>query len=690
MAESPRRLTELPGVGPRLAERLARLNLYTVADLLLHRPIRYEDRTRLQPIGTLRPGDRALIEARVEWSEVARGRRRRLLCRVSDGTGQLDLVFFNFHPRQAERLQRGVLLRCFGEVRAGYAGPQMAHPEHERVAPGDAGGVADTALTPVYGSTEGLHQGQLRKLVGAALAMLPDQMPDHLSAEDLPDPSWPGLKEALETLHRPPAETDPGGLLEGRHPAVRRIAYEELLAHHLSLRRRRQAVRSDRGAPVLKDGQGLSAVLHSRLPFPLTAAQARVDAELARDMAESAPMLRLLQGDVGSGKTVVAALACARTVGSGYQAALMAPTELLAEQHFRSLCGWLEPLQVEVAWLSGGAGAQHRRRDLQRVASGEAAVVVGTHALFQEQVAFRSLGLVVVDEQHRFGVHQRLALKEKAGGVEPHQLTMTATPIPRTLAMTAYADLDVSALDERPPGRQPVQTVVVSEQRRGEVIDRIRAALAEGRQAYWVCTLIEASPELAAQAAEDTAAHLREALTGHRIGLVHGRMSATDKEKVMGAFAQGGIDLLVATTVIEVGVDVPNASLMIIDNAERLGLAQLHQLRGRVGRGRAASTCVLMYHGPLSESARQRLAVLRETEDGFAIAQRDLEIRGPGEMLGTRQTGALGLRIADLGRDADLLEPVQQQAGDLLHGRASIAEALIERWVGQAERYGQV
>jgi len=686
-----RRLTTLPGVGPRLAQRLERLGLYTVGDLLLHRPIRYEDRTRLRPIGTLRPGERVLLEGRVAWSEVARGRRKRLLCRVGDGTGQLDLVFFHFYPRQAEHLRRGTCLRCFGEVRSGYGVLQMVHPEYQLVTPGDADAPAEDALTPVYASTEGLYQGQLRRLVAAGLALLPEIAPERLPPGAWLEPDWPGLAEALRTIHRPPPDTDTEALLEGRHPAVRRVACEELLAHHMTLRRRRQALRAAAEAPRLDRGQPLAQRLREGLPFALTGAQQRVDAELAADMAQSAPMLRLLQGDVGSGKTVVAALACARAVGSGCQAALMAPTELLAEQHCRSLQGWLAPLGVEVAWLSGGAPAAERRAALERLADGQAGVAVGTHALFQDQVVFHSLGLVVVDEQHRFGVHQRLALKDKGGGgAEPHQLTMTATPIPRTLAMTAYADLDVSALDERPPGRQPVQTVVVSGQRRSEVVERVRAALDEGRQAYWVCTLIEASEEVGAQAAVDTAAELGQALGEHRVALVHGRMAAGEKERTMATFARGEVALLVATTVIEVGVDVPNATLMVIDNAERLGLAQLHQLRGRIGRGRAASACVLVYHGTLSESARQRLAVLRETDDGFAIAQRDLAIRGPGELLGARQTGALNLRMADLHRDADLLEAVQREGGRLLEQDPAAAEALIQGWVGEAERYGQV
>ncbi len=690
MEEAQRRLTTLPGVGPRLAERLSRLGLYTVGDLLLHRPIRYEDRTRLCPIGSLCPGDRALIEGRVEWAEVARGRRKRLLCRLADGTGQLDLVFFNFHPRQAERLARGVPLRCFGEVRSGYGTLQMVHPEYQRASFGDADASEEERLTPVYAITEGLAQNQLRRMVDAALSRLPQAMPELLPRSALAVRAWPSLAEALHTIHRPLPDVDTGALVAGSHPAVQRVAYEELLAHHLTLRRRRQALRAAAGAPRLDAGEELARQLRERLPFVLTGAQRRVDGELAADMREPTPMLRLLQGDVGSGKTVVAALACLRAVGSGYQAALMAPTELLAEQHCRSLEEWLPQLGVEVAWLAGGASAGERRAALQRLAEGEAGVAVGTHALFQGQVRFAHLGLVVVDEQHRFGVHQRLALKEKGSRVEPHQLTMTATPIPRTLAMTAYADLDISVLDERPPGRHPVQTVALSEERRPEVMARIRAALSEGRQAYWVCTLIESSTELEAQSAEQTSRDLAEALPEHRVELVHGRMGASSKEQAMAAFARGEIALLVATTVIEVGVDVPNASLMVIENAERLGLAQLHQLRGRVGRGRTAATCVLMYHGPLSDSARQRLAVLRDTEDGFAIAQRDLEIRGPGELLGTRQTGALSLRVADLRRDAELVEAAQRAGGEMVDALPEVAEALVARWVGEAERYGQV
>ncbi|MBK1735284.1 ATP-dependent DNA helicase RecG [Halorhodospira abdelmalekii] len=688
-------LTALPGVGTRTAERLQRLGLRTVADLLFHLPIRYEDRTRLRPLAALRAGERVLVEGVVVWSEQTRGPRPRLVCRLSDGSGELDLVFFHCKPQQRERFRQGSRWRCFGEVRAGFTGLQMAHPECQPVqlADADRSGVP-TTLTPVYRTTEGLQQRQLRRLVDLALALqpqvLPELLPEWLPAGGWRQAGWPPLGEALQQLHRPPPESDTEAVLAGTHPALQRIAYEELLAHHLAWRQERGQQRVAAGAPVLTSGEALAARLRAVLPFTLTAAQQRVEAEVAADLASPQPMLRLLQGDVGSGKTVVAALACARAIGSGYQAVLMAPTELLAEQHGRVLRGWLEPLGVELAWVSGSLPAAQRREALRRLASGEAQLGIGTHALFQEAVELSRLGLVVVDEQHRFGVHQRLALKEKGQDGAPHQLIMTATPIPRTLAMTAYADLDLSLLDERPPGRQPVRTAAVEQGRRHEVIERMRAALAQGRQAYWVCTLIEASEELSAQAAAETADQLAAALPEHTVGLVHGRMAPAEKERVMAAFAAGEIALLVATTVIEVGVDVPNATLMVIENAERLGLAQLHQLRGRIGRGAAASACLLMYHGPLSVSAQQRLSVLRQTEDGFAIAEHDLAIRGPGELLGTRQTGVFGLRIADLQRDGELIERARTDVEGLLKAEPQCIAALVERWVGERQRYGQV
>jgi len=679
-------------VGPRLAEKLRRLELHTVQDLLFHLPLRYEDRGTVRPIGSLRPGDHALVEGQVDLAEVARGKRNRLLVRISDGTGALTLTFFHFYATQLNQFRAGIRLRAFGEVRPGPVTLSMTHPEY-RLADEDAA-PEESGLVPVYPATEGLNQTQLRRLVRDALglAQAPGALADLLPAEILAQQGLPSLLEALNLIHCPPADEPLAPLLEGRHPALRRLVFEELLAHHLSMRRLRQAMRDRARAPALAPSGELVERFLAALPFALTGAQRRVDAEVARDMNSEQAMLRLVQGDVGSGKTVVAALAALRAVEAGWQAAIMAPTELLAEQHFRNFSQWLAPLGIEVAWLSGRVTGKRREEMLAAIAEGRAQVAVGTHALFQETVVFHRLGLVVVDEQHRFGVHQRLALREKGerDGVQPHQLIMTATPIPRTLAMTAYADLDVSAIDELPPGRTPVSTVAVSAARRDEVLERVRVACREGRQAYWVCTLIEESELLQAEAAEATAQRLTEALPELRVGLVHGRMKAADKEAVMAAFSRRDLDLLVATTVIEVGVDVPNASLMIIENPERLGLSQLHQLRGRVGRGAVQSSCVLMYQPPLSEHARQRLGILRETNDGFEVARRDLELRGPGEFLGTRQTGELRYRVADLVRDANVLPQVQRVAERLLREQPERVQPLVDRWVGQGERYAQV
>ncbi len=681
-------LTELPGIGPRVAEKLAKLGLTRAEDLPFHLPLRYEDRTRVLRIGQLRPGDQALVEGEITASEVVPGRRRRLVCRISDGTGSLELVFFHFYAAQQRQLTRGVRLRVFGEARPGPVTLQIVHPDWQCVEP-DAPAPSGE-FKPVYPATEGVTQHLLRKAIAAALAK-PALMTDWLPEPVLQSLGLPALEEALSVVHAPSAQADTQALISGEHPAVQRLAFEELLAHRLSLLRLRMAQRDAAPAPKISSDGQLAERFLDQLGFALTGAQRRVAHDIARDMAAGLPMLRLVQGDVGSGKTVVAALAALAAVEQGWQAAVMAPTELLAEQHARSFRAWFEPLGIKVGWLGGKASAAQRRETLSALAGGEIPLVVGTHALFQEAVQFKALGLVIIDEQHRFGVHQRLALRDKGNGqIQPHQLVMTATPIPRTLAMTAYADLDISIIDELPPGRTPVQTVVLPDARRDELIDRIRSACAGGRQAYWVCTLIEESEVLEAEAAEATAARLHELLPELRIALVHGRLSAADKEVVMRHFEAGEVDLLVATTVIEVGVNVPNASLMIIENAERLGLAQLHQLRGRVGRGEAKSSCVLLYHGPLGETARDRLAILRETNDGFRIARRDLEIRGPGEVLGVRQTGALAYRIADLLRDADLLDQVQAAAPDLLAGHPLAVDALISRWVGDGERYAQV
>jgi ATP-dependent DNA helicase RecG len=683
----------LRGVGPALAEKLGKLGVNQVQDLLFVLPSRYEDRTQISQIGTVRHGLRVVVEGEVQLTEVAYRRRRQMLCRITDGTGSLTLRFFYFSGAQQTGLARGTRIRCYGEVRRGPLGLEIVHPEYRRVGSiGSEAAPLDEALTPIYPTTEGVPQARLRSLIDQALGEaersgVRDWIPQRL----LEDMELPALVDALSMLHRPPRDVHLGELLSGRHPAQRRLAFEELLAHQLSLRLLRQAIKGD-PAEALKDPAHLESRFLASLPFALTGAQGKVLAEVDADLATHEPMVRLVQGDVGCGKTVVAAAAAARAVGSGLQAALMAPTELLAEQHAKNFERWFRPLGIPVALVTGSLPARTRRSALEAAASGEISLVVGTHALFQESMEFARLGLVIVDEQHRFGVHQRLRLRDKGarGGKLPHQLIMTATPIPRTLAMTAYADLDVSVIDELPPGRTPVTTVVLPETRRDEIVRRIHKAVLEGRQAYWVCALIDESEELRYQAAEETAAALAAALPEVRVGLVHGRMPPRDKERGMYAFKEGKIGLLVATTVIEVGVDVPNATLMVIENAERMGLAQLHQLRGRVGRGAHESHCVLLYGGKLSEIARARLAAIRETNDGFVIARRDLELRGPGELLGTRQTGLAEMRVADLMRDADLLPSVQSAAEFLLENDLPAVVGLTRRWIGAGERYGRI
>ncbi|WP_449284035.1 ATP-dependent DNA helicase RecG [Luteimonas yanweni] len=683
-------LSTLAGVGPKVAEKLAARGLDTLQDLWLQLPRGYEDRTALTPISLLQPGVAAQVEGRVE--AVERGFRYRPLLRVAlcdDSRATLVLRFFHFRAAQAAQFQPGARVRAYGTPRPGQRGLEIVHPSY--TLPGDedegAAGLGD-CLDPVYPAVEGIGPATMKRLITQALDRLPgDDVLELLPPGLLRTHRLPGLREALLTVHRPPRDADVGALLAGTHPAQRRLAFEELLAHHLSMRSQRLA-RQAHAATPLADA-GLADRLRAGLPFAFTGAQERVLAEVRADLARPVPMLRLVQGDVGSGKTVVAAMAALMAVADGRQAALMAPTELLAEQHLGNLRGWLEPLGVEVAWLAGKVTGRARDHALAGVADGRAQVVVGTHALMQQGVAFHDLALAIVDEQHRFGVHQRLALRDKGGegGRVPHQLVMTATPIPRTLAMAAYADLDVSAIDELPPGRTPVQTVVMAGGRRPELIERIRAACAEGRQAYWVCTIIDESDDVVAQAAQATYEGLSAALPGLRVGLVHGRMKAAEKQAAMRAFKGGDCDLLVATTVIEVGVDVPNASLMVIENAERLGLAQLHQLRGRVGRGSEASSCVLLYQAPLSRTARERLATMRETGDGFVIAEKDLELRGPGELLGTRQTGLAAFRVADLARDAAMLPLVHELGEGLLQDHPAVAARLVARWVGGATRY---
>ena len=686
LVDADQPLSSLPGVGPALREKLAARGFTGLQDLWLHLPRGYEDRTSLSPIRALQAGVPAQVEGTVE--AVERGFRYRPMLRVAlsdDSRGTLVLRFFHFRAQQAAQFAPGTRVRAYGTPRPGQLGLEIVHPSYRIV--GDAEAPLGEALDPVYPEIEGIGPGNLRKLIGLALAQLPagdalELLPPALLAEL----GLPSLRDALLLLHAPPADADLAALQSGLHPAQRRLALEELLAHQLSLRRQRIALQSE-GARALDGAGALVACLRDSLPFALTAAQARVFAQVREDLARPRPMLRLVQGDVGSGKTVVAAMAALLAVEQGLQAALMAPTELLAEQHFANLRGWLEPLGVRVRWLAGKVTGKARRQALDAVADGSAQVVVGTHALMQEGVAFHDLALAIVDEQHRFGVHQRLALRDKGRSGVPHQLVMTATPIPRTLAMSAYADLDVSAIDELPPGRTPVATIALAAERRPELIERIRAACAEGRQAYWVCTLIDDSDDVVAQAAQGTFEALQAALPGLRIGLVHGRLKPAAKQAAMLAFKQGELDLLVATTVIEVGVDVPNASLMVIENAERLGLAQLHQLRGRVGRGSAASSCVLLYQSPLSAMARERLDTLRRTNDGFAIAEKDLQLRGPGELLGTRQTGLASFRMADLVRDADLLPRVHALADRLLQEAPGIADRVVARWVGGAARY---
>ncbi|MCB2262723.1 MAG: ATP-dependent DNA helicase RecG [Candidatus Thiosymbion ectosymbiont of Robbea hypermnestra] len=685
----------LRGVGPKVAERLAKVGVASVQDLLFHLPLRYQDRTRLVPLAALRPGTEALVEGEVADAGIGYGRRRSLKVWLADASGQAGVLlrFFHFSGNQIAALKPGTRLRCFGEVRHGPQSLEMVHPEY-RSCDGDELPSLEDTLTPVYPTTEGLQQSSWLMLTEQALALLEQDaaVPDEwLPEEILQRFGFPSLAAALRLLHRPPNSIPLGDLCDRRHPALRRLAFDELVAHQLGLRRLRHHQKRIQ-APILGGDQSLRARLLAGLPFALTAAQRRVAEEIAADLRQPRPMLRLLQGDVGSGKTVVAALASLQAVESGRQVALMAPTELLSEQHLRNLRTWLQPLGLDPLWLTGRHKGRERAELVARIAAGEAPVLIGTHALFQEDVRFRDLGLVIVDEQHRFGVHQRMQLKEKGArqAQVPHQLIMTATPIPRSLAMTLYADLDLSVIDELPPGRTPVTTVAVPDNRRAEVIDRVREACAQGRQAYWVCTLIDESEALQCQAAEDTAKALAEALPDLRVGLVHGRLKAAEREPVMADFAAGALDLLVATTVIEVGVDVPNASLMIIENPERLGLAQLHQLRGRVGRGAVQSHCVMLYHAPLSRQARARLAILRESTDGFEIARKDLKLRGPGEVLGTKQTGEMQFRIADPAGDEDLLPAAQQTADILLDRHPGHVRPLIDRWLAGRAEYGRV
>ncbi|MEW6983831.1 ATP-dependent DNA helicase RecG [Colwelliaceae bacterium 6471] len=681
-------ISVLKGVGPGMAKKLEKIGLNSLQDLLFHLPLRYEDRTRVTAIRDLLSGIFTNIIGEVVNNQIVQGKRRMLVVTINDGTGTVNLRFFHFSASQKNNLAIGNSIRCYGEINRGARGFEIVHPEYKPLDQDSPLTPVEETLTPVYPTTEGLRQISLRNLTEQALQRLQRGQVEELVPEDYRNDGYT-LAQALAIIHRPPPDTSTTLLEAGKHPAQLKLIKEELLAHNLSMLKLRQSSDVHQAVAINVD-HALEQAFLKLLPFSPTNAQARVVREIRLDMAKNLPMMRLVQGDVGSGKTLVAALAAITALGHGYQVALMAPTEILAEQHAINFQQWFAPLAINVGWLAGKTKAKARRIALEKIASGDMHMVIGTHALFQEQVVFDKLALIIIDEQHRFGVHQRLSLREKGAfdNNYPHQLIMTATPIPRTLAMTAYADLDTSVIDELPPGRTPITTVALPDSRRDEVIDRIRqGCTADNRQAYWVCTLIEESEVLQCQAAEDTAEYLQANLAELKIGLVHGRMKADEKQAVMDGFKSGALQVLVATTVIEVGVDVPNASLMVIENPERLGLAQLHQLRGRVGRGAVASHCVLMYKSPLSKTATKRLAVLRDSNDGFVIAQKDLEIRGPGELLGTRQTGLAELKIADLVRDADLIPEIQQHAYLLWKKYPDNALALINRWLANKEKY---
>ncbi|WP_370632063.1 ATP-dependent DNA helicase RecG [Pusillimonas sp. MFBS29] len=674
-----RQATDKKG-GSLIERKLQHLGLHQPSDFIVHLPLRYEDETRIMPIASIQVGASAQVEGEIIRSEVQFRPRRQLHATIQDDTGQLALRWLNFYPSQQKQVEAGKRVRVRGEVRSGFGGYEIVHPKVSV-----AGMPLPTALTPVYPTTDGLSQLSLRKAIdgGLAVADLTDSLPGELCERYGLIP----FADAIRTLHHPPANVSYADLIEREHPAWVRIKFDELLAQQLSLAAARAARRRQR-APALDGAQAdLPERLMRSLPFSLTNAQARVVKEISQDLLRTFPMHRLLQGDVGSGKTIVAALAAAQAIASGCQVAMMAPTEILAEQHFHKLRAWLEPLGVELAWLSGSLSEKQRKPAFDKVASGQAQLIVGTTALIQEKVAFSRLGLVILDEQHRFGVGQRLELSRKGEeslgeqALIPHQLNMSATPIPRTLAMTFFADLDVSAIDELPPGRSPVLTKLIADARRDEVLGSVMAEVRQGRQAYWVCPLVEESEALQLQTAVDTHARLEQALPDMRVGLIHGKLPTAEKQLVMQDFREGRIDLLVATTVIEVGVDVPNASLMIIEHAERFGLAQLHQLRGRVGRGSNQSICVLMYQSPLSAIARQRLRAMYETADGFEIARRDLELRGPGEFLGVRQSGQALLRFASIETDARIAEQAREAVAELRDRYPDHAQAHMRRWM---------
>jgi len=693
-------LTQLKGVGPKLAQQFSDWGIHDLVNLLFHLPFRYEDRTRVTPIAAMRPQQTYVVQGFVKSSQILFGKRRSLSVRIQDQSGSLGLRFYHFTASQKKQFDDGAEIRCYGEARRGASGLEMYHPEYQLVST-DEDDIEQT-LTPVYPATDGISQGRLRTMISQALEMLVE---DKFQLRELLPISWlqewqlPSLSQALQYLHQPPSEANLEQLEAGQHPCQRRLILEELLAHQLSMHRARLKAKQENAAQIQFMGPSQQGIMDA-LPFTPTDAQTRVVEEIQFDLSQPHPMLRLVQGDVGSGKTLVAALTAAPMVDAGYQVAIMAPTEILAEQHLVNFSQWFEPLfeqqgldndskKKKIAWLTGKVKGKAREKVLAEIASGEAKLIIGTHALFQAEVEFQQLGLAIIDEQHRFGVHQRLALRGKGKELAPHQLIMTATPIPRTLAMSAYADLDVSVIDELPPGRIPINTSVISNQRRNDIIQRINEVCQGGTQAYWVCTLIEESESLQCQAAEVTAQQLTDALPKLRIGLIHGRMKPQEKADIMQRFKSHELDLLVATTVIEVGVDVPNSNLIIIENPERLGLAQLHQLRGRVGRGNQQSHCVLLYQSPLGDVSKQRLTVMRESNDGFYIAEQDLLIRGPGELLGSRQTGLQQLSVADLERDGHLLPQVKAMAEQLVSQHPQHVDAIIKRWMGDAEQFAQ-
>jgi ATP-dependent DNA helicase RecG len=686
-------LSELKGVGPKTTTKLNSLGIYSVEDVLFHLPFRYQDRTRIIPIADLRPGDQAVIDGKILSSHVKFARTRQLEVLVEDASGCIKLKFFHFTQAQQKNLAIGKKIRCYGEVKLFQRQLIMAHPEYrftyEQVVD------VEENLTPVYPSTEGLQQANWRSLSEQALRLI---KLDTAFAELLPSPvladyQLTNIKQALAFVHRPPPDVNQDLLEQGLHPMQQRLAFEELLAHQVSLRQLRVETQQHQSYACPMAGVNkVKQQFITNLGFSLTGAQQSAEQEIADDLQKPVPMMRLVQGDVGSGKTVVAAMAALQVIASAYQVVIMAPTELLAEQHYQQFKTWFEPLGIKVAWLSGKLKTAERREMLAAISSGEASMVVGTHALFQKSVAFNQLALIVIDEQHRFGVAQRQALRMKGAAADhyPHQLIMTATPIPRTLAMTVYADLDTSIINELPPGRTPVNTIVVNKQRRDEVIEKVQQLCERGGQVYWVCPLIEESDVLECEAAEKITEQLQKKLKNLNVSLVHGKMKPEQKQQLMQDFKAKKIDILVATTVIEVGINVPNATLMVIENSERMGLAQLHQLRGRVGRGAKESHCVLLYQDPLSENARKRLTVMRESTDGFYIAEQDLSLRGPGEMLGTRQTGLQRLRIANVIRDRQLLPKVQRLAKQIIKNHPECIDALKRRWIGENEVYSKV